>query len=933
MLSAMPLPNDYRSAECIQLQQAGACNATGATSTTDGLNIANFRWVRKGDSVIGNQFGTEEDTNRNQINLKIDHQFNARHKLSGGFTWERQNNTSNPSAWPGGFSGRADREPSVFTSSLVSTLSSSIVNEVRWGLRHNISGNTQPCDLADVVAKVYAYEPSANGYPVLARPVTFGDNLLQSTCNTVTSVSPMWTYGDTLSWTKAKHTFKGGAEVRFANTTGSSSVNFRPVATGGAGNFPVTGIETALIPGLIGNNLTSMRNLLLTLSGSLSNVQQSFRTNSATATEFLDMNQIKVPPGRNTVTNEWNAFFKDDWKIRPSLTLNIGIRYEWYGVPYEGTGMTAAIVGGGLGAFGWSGRSWSDYWAFGPQKGDLTQVHFIGPKSPNPHEQLYKDDWNNFGPAVGFSWSLPWFGKDRTTIRGGYGISYLGTAGRGSAIDSSIGQGPGTLDQITFTSSSYLDLSKVSLPVPKDTPGFTIPITQRTQTIDGWDPNFVSPYIQSFNFSLTREIKKNVALDLRYVGTKGTKLYSTIPLNQPNFLTNGLKEALDITRAGGDAPLFDQMLNGLNVNPGVAGFGAVGTVVNGVLQTGSMALRQNTTFRANIANGNYAAVASALNSSTAVTGAGGGLIRNGGFPENFVVNNPQFSNVTFETNAGGSTYHSLQAQLTFRPVSGLNYQATYVWSKALTNCPDQNCTVWANAANRSLDKTLQGSDRRHDFRINGGWELPFGPNRRLLSNSTGVLARLVEHFQLNWILNLTSGAPNSLGPALPLATGATNTYIGYSRPNIVGDFPHQSEAKMTSTLPVYFAPADYRTITDPQCANVTPLQGLQTACTLRAIADAQGRIVLQNAAPGSFGNVGSSWVEGPGSFRFDMSMSKTIRVTESKTVQFRVDARNLLNHPILGNPNLDMNSGSFGQIAATGVTGNRNFQALLRFSF
>jgi len=925
MLAGMPLPNDYRSAECIQLQQAGACTATGATSTTDGLNIANFRWVRKGDTVIGNQFGTEEDTNRNQINVKIDHQFNSRHKLSGGFTWERQNNTSNPSAWPGGFSGRADREPSVFTSSLVSTLSSSVVNEIRWGLRHNISGNTQPCDLPDIIGKVYAYEPSSNGYPVLARPVTFGDNLLQSTCNTVTSVSPMWTYGDTLSWTKGKHTYKGGAELRLANTTGASSVNFRPVATGGAGNFPVTNIETALIPGLIGNNLTNMRNLLLTLSGSLSNVMQSFRSNSARATEFLDMNQIKVPPGRNTVTNEWNAFFKDDWKVRPSLTLNLGIRYEWYGVPYEGTGMTAAMVGGGLAGFGWSGRSWNDYWAFGPQKGDLTQVQFIGPKSPNPGRQLYKDDWNNFGPAVGFSWSLPWLGKDKTNIRGGYGVSYLGTAGRGSAIDTSIGQGPGTLDQITYTSTSYLDLSKLSLPLAKDKPGFTIPITQRTQTIDGWDPNFVDPYIQSFNLSITRELKKNVTLDVRYVGTKGTKLYGTIPLNQPNFLTNGLKEALDITRAGGDAPLLDKMLNGLNLNPGVAGFGAVGAVVNGVRQSGSMALRQNTTFRTNIANGNYAAVAASLNSSTAVTGDGGGLIRNGGLPENFVVNNPQFSSVTLNTNPGSSTYHSMQAQLTFRPVSGLSYQATYVFSKALTTCADQNCTVWANATDRSLDKTLQGSDRRHDFRINGSWELPFGPNRLLLRNSHGVLARMVEQFQLSWILNLTSGAPNNIG--------ATNTFVGYGRPDIVGDFPHQGNALMTGTLPVYFAPGTYQTVTDPQCANVTPLQGLQTACSLRAIADKQGHILLQNATPGRLGNLGASWVEGPGQFRFDMSASKTMRITETKSVQFRIDARNLLNKPILGNPNLDINSASFGQIAATGVTGNRNFQALLRFSF
>ena len=150
----------------------------------------------QGDSLIGNQFGTEEDTNRNQINVKIDHQFNNRHKLSGGFTWERQNNVSNPSAWPGGFNG-ADREPSVFTPAGL-PLSSSLVNEARLGLRYNISGNTQPCDLDGVRDKVYAYEPSVNGFRcwrVRRRSaITFS-----KVRNTVTSVSPMWTYGDTLS--------------------------------------------------------------------------------------------------------------------------------------------------------------------------------------------------------------------------------------------------------------------------------------------------------------------------------------------------------------------------------------------------------------------------------------------------------------------------------------------------------------------------------------------------------------------------------------------------------------------------------------------------------------------------------------------------------------------------------------------------------------
>jgi len=899
-LADMPQPNDFRGG--------------------DGLNTAVHRWTRPGDSLVGGQLGTEDDTNRNQWNIKVDHNFNSRNKFTINYTRENLWNKTRMSDWPGGWDGELKRWPRLLTSSFVSTLSPNLLNEARFGWRLMKFDSKRACDANEDEVKDWL--PNVNGYSLLVYPTSFTEHKITGGCAPQPSDSPVFTYADSLSWSKGKHAFKGGVELRHSRSDAPTATNWLPVANGGAGNIPVTNIETSRIPGLIGGNLTAMRNLLLTLSGSLSNIQQAFRMATPDATEFSDIKELNsyLPPSSSISQREFSAFFKDDWKVRPSLTLNLGLRWDYHGVPYETYGNMATLLGGGLAGFGYSGRSFEDYWRPGPRRGDLNTVQFVGKNSPNSGVPLWNNDLNNFGPAVGFSWSVPWFGADKTTLRGGYGVTYVGTVGRASAVDAATGPSmPGVSHNATYTSTQYLDLTNPVLPVPRNKPLQPISVNDRTQSVTVFDNNSVSPYVQTFNMVITRNLRSNLNLDIRYIGTKGSKLYGSIPLNQRNYLTNGLLDALAITRSGGDAPLFDQMLRGLVFNSGQA---AVGT--GGV--TGSAALRQNTTFRTAIANGDFSAVANTLNQSTMITGQTGGLLRNGGLPENFIANNPQFNNVTLTTNPGSSIYHSLELQATLRPTSGFSYQASYTWSKAITNCENSGCSTWIHPLERSLSRGLQGSDRTHGFRSSGIFELPFGPRRKVLGNSAGVVARLVENWQLSWLFTANSGSP------LSITTG--NTYIGSARPDIVGAFPKdQGQAHMTGNLPRYFREGTYQIVSDPQCDAVTSSQGTRTACTLRAVADSQGRIVLRHAQPGTLGTLGSNWLRGPGRFGFDLSASKTVRIGETKSFQLRVDAHNVLNKPLLGNPNLNMNSADFGQIPASQVFGARQFQVLLRLSF
>jgi hypothetical protein len=151
----------------------------------------------------------------------------------------------------------------------------------------------------------------------------------------------------------------------------------------------------------------------------------------------------------------------------------------------------------------------------------------------------------------------------------------------------------------------------------------------------------------------------------------------------------------------------------------------------------------------------------------------------------------------------------------------------------------------------------------------------------------------------------------------------------------------------------FFGPVGtYQVVTDPQCAVGGPLdytdamgfRGVRTECAagLTAIADSSGNIVLQNPLPGQRGTLGQRTITNPGSWRLDGSLGKSFQISESKQLQIRFDAINILNHPdpFVPNPGfgqqqtpvLNINSDDFGTIANKGNQ-RRSFEAQLRLTF
>ncbi|PYS35701.1 MAG: hypothetical protein DMG14_26340, partial [Acidobacteria bacterium] len=439
-------------------------------------------------------------------------------------------------------------------------------------------------------------------------------------------------------------------------------------------------------------------------------------------------------------------------------------------------------------------------------------------------------------------------------------------------------------------------------------------------------PNYASPYVQTFTLALTRSLPGNLLLDVKYLGTRGVKLHSSINYNEPDFQYNGLLQALTITQAGGNATMFDQMFNGLNFG---AGIGVVGRDV-----TGSEALRRHASFRADIANGNFRNVANTLNTANigvaipaGQTIAGATLRSSGLFPENFITANPQFGVMEMRDNSDSSNYHSMQTQLTMRPKHGITYQATWTWSRATGVAPPTGdgggtTETYRDFMNRHADYTVASFQRTHNFRGYATFELPFGPGRLVGSNASGVVARLIEGWQLGSIFDFSTGAP--------LNVVATTTINRSGTPDIVGNFPRSGNVVWGNPFGNYFSEPLYR-VADPSCAKVASV--LTPFCSNTAIAtDPAGQnIILQNAAPGQLGTLGLYPIYGPGSWNFDANLQKKMRIGEGRSVAIRLDARNVLNHPTPGNPNLNINTGTFGQI--TTKTGSRSIAGQLRLEF
>jgi hypothetical protein len=862
----------------------------------DGLNTAGYYWQEPGTS------------NFNLYNVKLDHTLTQNTRLA--FSAQIRDATSfngyRGQVFPAQPSDSSRNKNYLYTFSATTTIRPNLLNEFRVGVNYFEAGYTGP---------FYPNEDSVLPH-IGSQPFffTFATITNEYTSNNAPQgrTSPVYQYADNMTWLKGRHALKGGGQVFFDSSNGYNSFYVLPDAITGAGSAPFANIST--IPS-IGANLTQAQNLLGDLSGSLSGWEQSFNSAGGKNPGYIPGEDDR----RDWRQHEFAGFFKDDWKVTHNLTLNLGIRYEYYSPPYEPNGKAIIPLGGSAGAFGISGTSYAQAFVPGASAGALTQLELVGPRSPNPNTQIYKPDYTSFLPGVGLSWSPG--NENKTVFRAGYAMSSDRNSLRNA--DTEVGSNPGLNATQTFQSGSLLNLSNVGVPfnpgatLQAASPGAstltTVPLTDRTQTLRVFDTGLRNQYYQNWNVSVQRQITRNSSLSVRYVGTKGTKLLSGVNLNSDVIGSNGFLNAFNITRGGGEASLFDQLFTGLSVpNQGV---------VNGTTVRGSDYARSNSTMAQYLANGNVGAFANYINSTPLGTNINGGLLAAAGLPQNFFVTNPQFANVYVVGNNGNSTYNAMQVEYEKRFSKGFVYQGSYVWSKALgenelgsTQYYDNN---YRNPQNRRFDKRIMTFSRTNVFKSNGIYDLPFGRGRALMTNANRVIDGILGGWKLSGILTWTSGVPFTV--TAPVST--FDQFTTGQTPNVSGNLSKTTGGlEFTGSGACFFC--GYKQIPDPSIATLS--SAIASRSTLFAQVAPNG-VMLSNPLPGTLGNLAQTFFTSPNFFNLDASLTKQFRISERFNFEIRTDWLNSTNHPDFSTASIDssIDDATFGRFTAAGSNNNR----------
>ena len=909
----------------------------------DGLNTGGFR------------FNAQSSTVEHLPSFRLDHIFNDRHSFYGSLNYvDRQID--------GDFvNEREPRFPDLpplgsrvthskgFSTTLTSTLRPTLLNEFRVGrLVHgeNAFIINQPYPTEYTLDLNTVTDPYSPGN---------GDDVRDS---------DTYHIRDTINWVKGNHQFKFGGEWRhrwvhtysFDETMPYGDIDLDD------NDFPADFSEGDLRTISGGTDIESAdyeraRDLMNNLVGALSEVEA--RYNVTTLTSGFVAN---APERRKYQNREFDVFFNDTWRLRPNFTLNLGLRWEWSGVPYETQGLALIPPGGGNAAFGVSGRggffnpgtfdghSCSELSALPVERTTDNAVALIEgctvqfvPGTSSNGIPLWKDDYNNFAPVIGFAWDP--FGTGKTSIRAGFRISYIG--GHFNIIDGNLDDNEGLrVDEDCVPSDGecqfnplYLRDIQAGQPPVAAVPEFMLPssrsiLNSSTNDFRTYMDDLSSPYYAEWTFGIQREIFRNTGLEVRYVGNHGVKLRRVADFNEFNlnavdpvsgmtFLDSFLiaQSNLSCNRSTGRGDRYDDRTGEACITPNPLMAALIATDANRLDSRNALisALDFNQT-------GHFLHRLTQVETSRPASGEGRirggavwGAILEGRIPLNFFQANPFVASSRAMVNDGFSKYHGLEIELNRRFAQGLALQVNYTWQKALADFDGDTNTLVNDVRPSSVINpgyTIQQFMPQHQFNSNWIYELPFGRGRRY-SSSSSALDQIAGGWQFGGIISVRSGRPvsfeSNVGTFHREAISDENT-VSLSQEVTRSQLQAMTGRRDIAGGVFWFDPCLSAQI-GSECSSSGSIQGL-----------------LDIPRSGQLGELGQTPVFGPSRFVFDFNLSKRTAINDEVELEFRWEVFNAFNNVNFGLPSSDIRGTSFGQVTNT-VTGSRVMQFAMKFNF
>jgi trimeric autotransporter adhesin len=232
--------------------------------------------------------------------------------------------------------------------------------------------------------------------------------------------------------------------------------------------------------------------------------------------------------------NNWTAYALDDWKVGSNLTLNVGLRWEFFSPLVEKYGQMANLD-------------------IAP---DFTNVSVVTPATPGFPGGLINPDYKDISPRLGLAWKVP-FIKRSTIVRSGYGIYYNGQAYIPFGLDLAEQPPFATALNVNTSPTNILQLAN----------GFTAVYPKDVTNTYAVDRYYHTPYAQTWNLSIQHDLGKGFFMEVGYLGTKGTRLDVLSVPNQgpPGTAINQLQvgNAVGFTY---DNPVGDSIYNALQTH-------------------------------------------------------------------------------------------------------------------------------------------------------------------------------------------------------------------------------------------------------------------------------------------------------------------------------------------------------------------------------